>query len=70
MPMPKRMVIVDYHKCRPEHCENGICAAALACPLKLVKQEAPYETPMLTPSPCRDCAKCVRACPLRAIDLI
>ena len=70
MLMPRKMVIVDYNKCRPEYCDNGICAAALACPHKLLKQEAPYEIPMPSPSICKDCAKCVLACPFRAIELM
>lgn len=44
--MPQKMVVVNYNKCRPEYCDNGICAAALVCPHKLLKQEAPYEIPI------------------------
>ena len=68
--MPKKMVVVDYNKCRPEHCDSGICVAALACPHKLLKQEAAYEAPMPNPLTCKDCAKCVLTCPLRAIKLM
>ena len=66
--MSRRMVVVDYNKCRPQHCDNGICAAALACPRRLLEQEAPYEIPMPSPVACSDCAKCILACPLRAME--
>jgi len=68
--MPMKMAVVDYSKCRPELCDSGVCVAALACPRKLIEQEAPYEPPMPSPYECQNCAKCVLACPLRAIELI
>ena len=68
--MPQKMVVVNYTKCHPEHCDNGTCAAVLACPHKLLKQEVPYEAPMPNPSICQGCAKCVVACPLKAIELV
>ena len=67
--MLRRMVIINYNKCRPPSCDSGICAAAAACPRNLLKQEAPYEVPLPSPSVCPDCAKCVLACPLKAIEL-
>ena len=67
--MPKKMAVVDYNKCRPEQCDSGTCAAALACPHKLLQQEAAYGIPMPDPSICKDCARCVLACPLGAIEL-
>ena len=67
--MPGKMALVDYKKCHPERCDGGICAAALACPHKLLRQEAPYEMPMMYPSLCRGCGDCVRACTLRAIQI-
>jgi len=27
--MPGKMALVDYNKCKPEICNNGICPAAL-----------------------------------------
>ena len=68
--MPRQMVTVSYNKCRPQYCAGGICAAALACPRNLLKQEAPYEVPMPSPSACPDCSKCVLACTFKAIELI
>ncbi|MBI4304570.1 MAG: 4Fe-4S binding protein [Chloroflexi bacterium] len=67
--MSKKMVLVDYIRCNPEHCDSGVCAAALACPHKLLKQERAYEIPMPDPALCRGCSKCVLACPLKAIVL-
>lgn len=68
--MPGKMALVNYDVCRPESCDGGICKAALACPRKLLKQEAPYETPMPNPSLCQGCTSCVRACPLKAIRMM
>ena len=65
--MPKQVVLVDYRKCQPEKCDDGICLAALACPNKVLKQEAPYEMPNPSPSMCVGCGTCVQACPLKAI---
>ena len=61
--MPSKMALVHYDKCRPESCDGGICAAALACPHKLLKQEAACQIPMPDPFLCRGCGDCVRACP-------
>ena len=68
--MPGKMALVNYNQCRPEQCDNGVCAAALACPRKLLKQEAPYETPMPDPALCQACGDCVRACPRQAVQII
>jgi len=68
--MPGKMALVDYKKCHPKNCDSGICAAAVACPHKLLKQEAPYEAPMTYPSLCQGCGDCVRACTLRAIQIL
>lgn len=65
--MAGKIALVDFGKCRPQDCAGGICAAAAACPRKLIKQEAPHDVPMTDPFACRGCADCVRACPARAI---
>ena len=70
MNMTKKMALLDFEKCRPDGCDGGICAAAQACPSRLMKQEAPYETPMPEPFACRACGDCVRACPQKAIRII
>jgi translation initiation factor RLI1 len=69
MHMARKMALVDYNRCQPEKCENGICAAAKACPLKLLQQEVPYDIPMADPFSCRACGDCTRACPAKAIIL-
>lgn len=68
--MPGKMALINFNKCNPQQCESGKCAAAEACPHKLIKQEAPYETPMPDPYICRGCGECARACPLKAIEVI
>jgi len=68
--MPSKMALVDYKKCHPEKCDSGVCAAVLACSHKLLKQEAPYEIPMTDPSVCQGCGDCLRACPLKAIEIV
>jgi len=68
--MPGKMALVHYDRCKPEQCDNGVCAAAVACPHKLLTQEAPFEPPMPAPSICRGCGECLRACPLKAIHIV
>ena len=65
--MPSKMAIIDFNKCNPKDCEDGICKAAVACERKLMVQEAPYEIPMTDPFLCKGCADCARACPAKAI---
>jgi len=68
MPQPK--VVLDYERCDPEACEDGICAAAKVCEKKVLRQEAPGEMPDLYPSMCRGCTDCINACPRDAIRLM
>jgi translation initiation factor RLI1 len=68
--MPSKMALVDYKKCHPEKCDSGMCAAALACSHKLLKQEAPYDIPMTDPFLCQGCGDCVRACQFKAISIV
>jgi len=67
--MPGKTALVDYRRCEPDRCERGVCTAVLACPRKLLCQEAPYEAPMTDPFPCQGCGDCARACPLKAIEI-
>lgn len=66
--MPKKMAMLDYGKCNPAKCENGICLAVLACRHKLLSQEMAYELPDTPLTMCMGCNLCVRACPLHAIQ--
>ena len=68
--MPGKMSLVNYEKCHPEECDGGVCVAVSACQHKLLKQEAPYEIPMTDPSVCQGCGDCVRACLLKAIEVV
>ena len=65
--MPGKMALVDCNKCSPVQCEGGVCKTSFECPLKLIKQEASYETPMTDPFQCKGCGMCVRACVRRAM---
>lgn len=69
--MPYPRAVINYQKCQPDKCSNGVCAAAEICPQKVLKQEAPYELPMARPSKfCKGCAKCNQACPAKAISIV
>jgi NAD-dependent dihydropyrimidine dehydrogenase PreA subunit len=68
--VPQQMPMVGYGKCQPEKCDEGICLAVLACPNKVLKQEAPYEVPVPNPAMCVGCGTCVQTCPLKAIRMM
>ena len=68
---PRRPVaVLDYSKCHPKKCDKGICAAVDACPVKVIKQEAPYELPEIVQHMCVGYEYCVKACPLGAIRMM
>jgi translation initiation factor RLI1 len=64
------MALVDYNRCHPEQCQNGVCLAAQACTRKMLRQEVPFEAPMPDPFMCKGCSDCARACPLKAITIV
>jgi translation initiation factor RLI1 len=68
--MPGKIVVVNYNKCDPKECKDGICRAISACPKKIIKQEEPYEAPMINISLCSGCYKCIKACPRKAIEKV
>lgn len=70
MQMARKTALLDYTKCAPGECIDGVCAAARVCPARLLKQEEPYFVPMAEPSYCRACGDCVRACPMKAIKIV
>jgi translation initiation factor RLI1 len=69
--MPKPTAVVDYKICDPQKCcpEDGKCPAAAACEQKTMKQEGPFEPPIVF-GLCKGCATCVTACPLKAIKIL
>lgn len=67
--MPSKMATVDFQKCRPGQCAGGKCPAVAACPRHLIRQEDPYDPPMMNPAICQGCRDCARACPLGAISI-
>jgi len=72
MLQPKLKVTIDYDKCQPEKCgcDNGICPAVKECPIKLWKQEEPYDLPYPFTGFCKECSKCAEVCPLKAITML
>jgi translation initiation factor RLI1 len=67
--MAARSALIDYNKCKPETCENGICKAAQACRYKLLSQENIYDVPMAFTDVCRGCGNCARIRPLHAVRI-
>ncbi|MFC1978977.1 hypothetical protein ACFLVP_03215 [Chloroflexota bacterium] len=67
--MPSKIAMVDFNKCQPDKCTDGVCTAARACEKKLMKQLEPYETPMTQGSMCKACSDCVKACPFDAVTI-
>lgn len=63
------IAVLNVERCQPERCDKGICPARKECPVKALWQEEPYSLPFLSGALCNGCAKCVAACPLRAIQL-
>ena len=67
--MPKPRAAIDYERCHPGRCKNGICLAVRACPTKTLRQDTAYEVPAPV-GPCRGCGLCVATCPLKAIQMV
>ena len=69
--MSKKIAAVDYERCHPEDCANGVCLAVLECEHGSLMQEALYEVPEINPAKwCNGCAKCAQACPNKAIKML
>jgi len=66
--MPQKIAIINYNKCDPKECKDGICKAISACSKKIIKQEEPYETPFINASLCSGCYECIKSCPRNAIE--
>ncbi|MDP2953703.1 MAG: 4Fe-4S binding protein [Chloroflexota bacterium] len=63
--MPK--AILKEECCHPAQCNRGLCQARQECPVKALWQEEPFAVPFLSGGRCNGCAKCVAACPMKAI---
>ncbi len=70
MPEPKVKIAIDYKRCDPNRCDKGICAAVLACPVKLIKQLEPHDCPYPVAGFCQECGKCSDACLKKAISML
>jgi ATP-binding cassette subfamily E protein 1 len=70
--VPKRMAVIDYEKCHPEKCDEGICDALSACPRpdEIFIQEAPDDYPYIIQDLCRGCGDCSRICRAEAIRMM
>ena len=68
--MPGKRAIVDFRECDPKQCPDGVCTAVLACPRKVMTQDAPYEIPMPPMAACRGCAECEIHCPRGAVKVV
>ncbi len=67
--MAGKMALVQFDKCDPSKCKDGVCAAMQACKHKLIKQEKAAEIPMFSPGSCTGCGDCVRACLQKAVQV-
>ncbi|RCK72696.1 MAG: hypothetical protein ANABAC_1230 [Anaerolineae bacterium] len=68
--MPKRAVFLNYQRCEPQNCEQGVCRAALLCKRHVLQQPQPYEAPELNAEMCLGCALCTTACPSKAVQVL
>jgi len=68
--MPHKIAIVNYNKCDPKKCEDGVCKAVSACSKKVFKQEEPYEIPFINTNLCTGCYDCIKSCPRGAIEKV
>ena len=67
--MPRKVAIINYQKCNPENCEDGVCLAVDRCERKVLKQETAFTMPD-SPLICVGWGICVNACPIGAIIMV
>ena len=68
----KQFALVDYEICDPNACDSGkgVCAAAMACSHKVMKQiDGFHEPPIVFQDLCMGCWDCIEACPLDAVEM-
>ena len=66
--MSPKGAVVDFNKCKPSECTQGVCPAVKVCPRNILKQDEPGEPPYRLVQ-CPACGDCVAACPLKAITI-
>ncbi len=68
MQAKKVFALVDYEKCNPDKCNEGVCVAAKACTHKVMKQiDGRHTPPVVFQDMCLGCWDCIEACPLDAV---
>jgi translation initiation factor RLI1 len=68
--MPNQTSVVDYDRCQPLQCDNGICNVVGACPHGFLFQEKAFELPEPRPGACVGCGICTQACLHDAVRMI
>ena len=66
--MSAKIALIDYNRCDPKECKDGICKALSSCSKKNIKQEEPYETPFINTNLCTGFYECITACSKGAIE--
>jgi len=66
--MPRKIALINYRKCVPEDCRDGICNAIKGCSRKVIKQEEPYDLPFIDMGLCLGCFECLPYCHKEAIE--
>lgn len=68
--MPKPIISLDYQRCEPKQCEQGVCRAVALCRRKALRQEQPFEPPELNAELCLGCAVCTTVCSAHALQAL
>lgn len=66
--MAHKIAVINYSKCDPTECRDGVCEAIIACKKKVLKQEEPYDAPFINASLCSGCYECIPHCHRNAIE--